>query len=215
MLASLYSRRRWDAVPVEEFSFFLACFFYSRKRLESMFFCKCVLLWNEVDSNLISCFYRKFFTKLYATVLTPSKACFRAPNSLKFEICWDSVPAPTGTGLQHPPDLVAALMLAMLATFQAEPKCLVACLSYWHEVCISVCYRNRLGRVAEGCIRSSSLVDSPTSRLTSCGEVFLKAFLTCTWNEASGVTIVKSPLLFFQPYLSTRFLANDWLAWRT
>ena len=82
MLASLYSRRRWDAVPVEEFSFFLVCFFCSRKRLESMFFCKCVLLWNEVDSNLISCFYRKFFTRLYATVLTPSKACFRASNSL-------------------------------------------------------------------------------------------------------------------------------------
>ena len=130
MLASLYSRRRLDAVPVEEFSFFLVCFFCSRKRLESMFFCKCVLLWNEVDSNLISCFYRKFFTKLYATVLTPSKACFRASNSLKFEICWDSVPAPTGTGLQHPSDLVAALMLATLATFQAEPKVL------WH-VCLT------------------------------------------------------------------------------
>ena len=180
-----------------------------------MFFCKCVLLWNEVDSNLISCFYRKFFTRLYATVLTPSKACFRASNSLV------GTPSQPQLGRAYsppplpPPDLVAALMLATLATFRAEPKCLVACLSYWHEVFISVCDWNRLGRVAEGCIRSSSLVDSPTSTLTSCGEVFLKAFLTCTWNEASGVTIVKSPLLFFQPYLSTRFLANDWLAWRT
>ena len=93
-----------------------------------MFFCKCVLPWDEVDSYLILCFFLQVSIRLYATVLTPSKACFRASNSLKFEIFWDSVPAPTGMGLRHPPDFLAALMLATLATFQPEPKCLVACL---------------------------------------------------------------------------------------
>ena len=38
----LYSRKRWYAGAFKEFRFVLVCFFCSRKRLELMFFSKCV-----------------------------------------------------------------------------------------------------------------------------------------------------------------------------
>ena len=38
----LYSRKFWYTVAVREFTFVLVCFFCSRKRIELMFFCKCV-----------------------------------------------------------------------------------------------------------------------------------------------------------------------------
>ena len=80
--------------------FVLVCFFCGRKRLELMFFCKCVKLWNEIDSNLISWFFPNFFG--YTSVLTPSKACFKVSRILKFEIFLGSTLAPAGADLQHP-----------------------------------------------------------------------------------------------------------------
>ena len=61
----LYSRKCWYPAAGEEFRFVPVCFFGSRKWLELMFFFKCVYLWKEVDSNLISLFFLNFFINFF------------------------------------------------------------------------------------------------------------------------------------------------------
>ena len=61
----LYSRKCWYPAAGEEFRFVPVCFFGSRKWLELMFFFKCVYLWKEVDSNLISLFFLNFFISFF------------------------------------------------------------------------------------------------------------------------------------------------------
>ena len=63
----------------------------------------------------------KYFILGYASVLTPSKACFRALDSMKFEIFWGSAPVTTGIGLQHLPRTTSCIDACYARNVPAGP----------------------------------------------------------------------------------------------
>ena len=67
-----------------------------------------------VSNGKIPVIFRGFLPNfLLGYASKPVLVCFRASNSLKYQILWGSAP-----GLQNLPDPLSALMLATFATFQ-------------------------------------------------------------------------------------------------